>query len=260
MHFLEIYVFKISNYPIFQLSMKRYLFLFLSTYGILFPHTLWAQKTFSGLPFINNYSPDQYKGGIQNWQINQDKRGIIYVANNFGLLEFDGTEWYNYPVRNGTKLRTIGIGSNGRIYTGSQGDFGYFFPDETGYFSYISLADSLSAELRNIDETWKIFIDEEKIYFCTFSNIYIYEHGDIHTVKTNHYLEPSFYINKQLYLQSPGNPLMTLDKNNKINLVAGGAFFRDKLITGMLPYNKNQLLIITKKSGIYTYDGLIVEP
>lgn len=239
--------------------MKRHIFLFFYLSELLFFNNSLAQKTFSGLPFINNYSPDQYKGGIQNWQINQDKRGIIYIANNFGLLEFDGTEWYNHPVRNGTKLRTIGIESNGRIYTGSQGDFGYFFPDGSGHFQYTSLADSLSVELRNIDETWKIFLNEGKVYFCTFSNIYIYEEGKIHTVKTKLYLEPSFFINKKLYLQSPGNPLMTLDKNNALSLVSGGDFFRDKLLTGILPYRKNQLLITTKNSGIYIYDGINVQ-
>lgn len=240
--------------------MKQFIFLFFILTGLLNSINSSAQKTFSGLPFINNYSPDQYNGGIQNWQINQDKRGIIYVANNFGLLEFDGSAWYNHPVKNGTKLRTIGIEKNGRIYTGSQGDFGYFFPNKTGQLEYISLADSLSADLRNIDETWRIFIDEDRVYFCTFSNIYIYEQGKIHTIKTDRYLEPSYYINKQLYLQSPGSPLMTLDKKNKIKQVAGGMFFSDKLITGILPYSKSQLLIVTKNSGIYTYDGIILEP
>lgn len=238
--------------------MNRHIFLFFCLVGLFFSKNSAAQKIFSGLPFINNYSPDHYNGGIQNWQINQDKRGIMYVANNFGLLEFDGTEWYNYPVRNGTKLRSIGIGSNGKIYTGSQGDFGYFFPDATGHFQYVSLADSLSAELRNIDETWKIFMNEGKVYFCTFSNIYIYEQGKIRTVKTNLYLEPSFFINKKLYIQSPGNPLMTLDKNNALSQVSGGEFFSDKLLTGILPYSKNQLLIVTKNSGIYAYDGINV--
>ena len=134
-----------------------------------------AQKSYSGLPFINNYTSDEYKGGIQNWQISQDTRGLIYIANNFGVLEFDGTEWYLYPVSNKTKVRSIGIDPNGIIYAGCQGDFGFFSPNSFGQLTYTSLIDSLSPSFRNIDETWRIFVEDNTIFFCTFSNIYIYD-------------------------------------------------------------------------------------
>lgn len=219
-----------------------------------------AQRSFSGLPFINNFEPAEYKAGIQNWQITQDIRGLIYVANNFGLLEFDGSTWNLYPVRNGTKVRSVAVQNDGRIYIGTQGDFGYFFPNQFGSYEYISLGDSVPQKNKNIDETWKVFIEDDKVYFCTFSDIFIYQDEKIQTVETNLYLEPSYFINKRLYIQSPGHPLMTMDNDGGLNPVYRGSFFGNKLITGILPFSKDHLLIVTKKSGIFKYDGNDISP
>ena len=92
-----------------------------------------------GLPLIKNYSPEDYKGGIQNWQIAQDQRGVIYIANNFGLLQFDGIHWKTYIVSKALKLRSIAIHDDGKIFAGCQGDFGYFEADSIGTLKYHSL-------------------------------------------------------------------------------------------------------------------------
>ena len=39
---------------------------------------------------VTNYTRHTYKAGNQNWSIQQHDNGWIYVANNKGLLEFDG--------------------------------------------------------------------------------------------------------------------------------------------------------------------------
>src|SRR5688572_16210470 len=91
-----------------------------------------GQSPLGGLPLVRNFHTVDYNAGIQNWDIAQDPRGLIYIANNFGLLEFDGNRWETYRVRNGTKVRSVAIDPRGRIYVGSQGDFGYFFPNERG--------------------------------------------------------------------------------------------------------------------------------
>ena len=46
-----------------------------------------------GTPFIHNFTPDEFGGGLQNWAVTQDERGVMYFANQAGLLEFDGVNW-----------------------------------------------------------------------------------------------------------------------------------------------------------------------
>ena len=39
---------------------------------------------------VVNYTRHDYRADNQNWMIDQQDNGWIYVANNKGLLEFDG--------------------------------------------------------------------------------------------------------------------------------------------------------------------------
>ena len=92
---------------------------------------------------VTNYTRHTYKAGNQNWSIQQHDNGWIYVANNKGLLEFDGVEWNTYPIHN-AKTRAVKVGHDGRIYIGGMEQFGYFTPNRLGGLEYTCLSDSLS--------------------------------------------------------------------------------------------------------------------
>ena len=98
---------------------------------IFFPLQVICQNTI-GLPDIINYAKPVYKAGLQNWDIKQDKNGIIYFANNEGLLSFDGKYWNNYPLPNKTIVRSVEIGPDNRIYVGGQDEIGYFAAASNG--------------------------------------------------------------------------------------------------------------------------------
>ena len=96
-------------------------FLFL----LFFARFCFAQNTI-GLPDIINYTKETYKAGSQNRQIRQDKNGIMYFANNEGLLTFDGINWKIYPLPNNSVVRSIEFGPDNKLYVGGQDEFGYF--------------------------------------------------------------------------------------------------------------------------------------
>ncbi len=207
-----------------------------------------------GLPFIQNYDKEEYLAGIQNWAITQDRNGILYVANNLGLLEFDGTEWRRYPVGNSSKVRSIHIDKSGKIYVGNQVDFGYFFPNAQGQITYTSLADSLPASFRNFDEAWKIYEFDDALYFCTFKNIYEYRNNEFNVITSSYNLEISFLVDNQLFVQEWLRGLSVLS-NNQLELIPGGSFFRNKRISGIIPLERGKLLISTFENGLYTYES-----
>ncbi|MEP6612534.1 MAG: hypothetical protein ABJA76_11635, partial [Mucilaginibacter sp.] len=53
-----------------------------------------------GIPAIKNYSRNDYNAAPEIWDINQDKNGILYFANDEGLLTFDGSYWKTYQLPN----------------------------------------------------------------------------------------------------------------------------------------------------------------
>ena len=98
------------------------------------PVSVYSQNTI-GFPDVFNYSKENYNAGFQNWEIKQDKNGIIYSANNEGLLSFDSKYWNLYPLPNKTIVRSVEIGQDNRIYVGGQDELGYFAPGKTAGLS-----------------------------------------------------------------------------------------------------------------------------
>ena len=214
----------------------------------------FGQKLSSiSLPFITNYTTDVYDGGIQNWGIGEAADGRLCVANNLGLLEFDAKNWKTHNIKYGTKVRSLYF-DNERIYTGSQNDFGYLSPDAEGKLTYFSLADSLSSTDRNFDETWRIYGDNELIYFCTFSNIYTFDGTALKTIKSNYSLEISFWLEHELITQEWGHGLSKL-VNGQFELIQNGDFFRDKRVSSIIPNGKKRWLISTFNDGLFSYNN-----
>ncbi|WP_205503742.1 triple tyrosine motif-containing protein [Rufibacter psychrotolerans] len=209
---------------------------------------------------LRNFKPEEFKGGIQSWGIVQDDRELLYIANNFGLLEFDGATWSLHSPKRGTKVRSVLVGANDRIYVGCQADFGYFEPDPRGLLQYFSLADSLPQKYRNFDEVWRIYEQGGTTYFFTFKNIYAYRPGKpVQVIAPAHPLEFSFQVNKELYSLVWGKGLSLLE-NHRLRLLPSGEFFAHRQIASILPYDKTRLIIFTIKDGVYLYDQHAVTP
>ena len=213
-----------------------------------------AQSSLAGLPMVRNFGTDDYRAGLQNYVIKQDRRGLLYVANNYGLLEYDGAQWRTYGVKSGTKVRSVAIDGRGRIYVGCQDDFGYFFPNEIGELTYTSLADSLPPQLRNFDETWSVYIDQGRVYFCTFSAIFTYENSKLRAVLADKPLELSFLVNRQLLVNQRGIGIGRLE-NDGLELIPGGAFYKGMDVSGMVALPNSELLISTRQHGLFRWSN-----
>jgi len=142
------------------------------------PQKTCSQNTI-GIPGIINYTKDIYNAGTQNWNIAQDKVGILYFANNQGLLSFDGTFWRKYPLPNKTIVRSVAVDEDGRIYVGGQSEFGYFFPSENGELTYTSLMPLLNEQAKDFTDVWNICIFKKKIFFRAYRKIFEYNRHQV---------------------------------------------------------------------------------
>lgn len=88
--------------------------------------------------FIKNYTVDDYKASCQNWGLSVASDGILYVANNMGLLTFNGNTWKHYETPDKAVIDGVTF-LNDTIYTVSDGSFGGWTRDNMGVMRYHKL-------------------------------------------------------------------------------------------------------------------------
>ena len=162
---------------------------------VLLATTTYSQEL---VPPIQNYSPSEYLAASQNWDIALDKRGVVYVANNQGLLVFDGISWELFALDSQSIIRSVYPYKN-RIYTGSYKEFGYWETLSNGCMQYNSLTQLMKGLDMQSDEFWEITEFDGAIYFRSFGAIYKYENDQITKVKEVVSTALGVYENKMIF-------------------------------------------------------------
>ena len=137
-----------------------------------------AQNTI-GLPDITNYTKKKYAAGTQNWDIKKDNNGILYFANNEGLLTFDGSYWKTHPLPNKSIVRSLEITGDKRIYVGGQEEIGYFYPDKNGSLVYTSLKHLIPKDQASFADVWDVIAYENQVFFRSNRKIFQYAYDRI---------------------------------------------------------------------------------
>jgi DNA-binding CsgD family transcriptional regulator len=207
-----------------------------------------------GLPAIKNYKNIDYHAGTEIWDIGQDKTGLLYFANNDGLLTFDGSYWKIYPMPNKAAIKSIAIDPSGKIYVGGQDELGYFFPDERGILTYHSFRGIIPKKEGQFADIWNIVIKDNQVFFR--SNEIILRLKDN---KITIYNAPGGWR----LLEKAGQALFAEDKTD------GLLIFNDEQwqpacpgtptvplhVKSILDYKKDTLLVTTQKNGLYLLHG-----
>ncbi|WP_111707625.1 sensor histidine kinase [Lutibacter citreus] len=213
---------------------------------LLITTSLFAQTT-----FISNFSHKEYNSPGQNWSIAQDNRGIMYFANNSGILEYDGVNWRNIDTQ--TRARSICIDSLGVIYVGLETDFGYLQPDNTGKLNYISLKEKIVKEHQDVLHIWNIYTLEGKVFFIADSKVYILQNNEIEVLVSDTKFSGEFTVNNRLYIQKEGGELYTYE-NESLRLLTNKEDLKSKYITEMLPFENDDILLTTHEQGVFIYN------
>lgn len=229
---------------------KLLIFLFL-------PFSALCQNTL-GFPDIINYSKETYNAGLQNWDIRQDKNGIIYLANNEGLLSFDGRYWKLYPLPNKTIVRSVEIGTDNRIYVGGQDELGFFAPGRDGRLKYESLTHLLTATDKTFGDVWDIIKHNNEIYFRSSNRIFQLINGNMASYPAP--LEWGFLgvCKNKLYAYDHRDGLLEFKNSIWAPLSIPNTLPGNDPITGMIPMKGDTVLITTLKHGCFLFsaDGI----
>ena len=242
--------------------MKKLLFL-----GILFISVLQAsgqQFNKYGNPLITNYTPEVYGGNEQVWCIAQDDRGVMYFGtNDNGILEYDGKTWRSIPMPENKSVRSLCKGADGVIYVGSTGELGYLQPTANGKLQYYSLIKNIPDSIQSsLSYIYKTYWYEGKTYFCSLSNIFIFDGNTIKPISLGKQSEYANFFtlkaNDKFYVNSYLQGLRTFTSDSTLEVIPGGQAFIHKNVFSIVAIDSSKIFIFTD-NGFYTYSNGKVE-
>lgn len=117
---------------------------------IVFSAASLAQGDFSlsGSLKVTNYSQKEYKANAQIFCISQNAQGVMYFANQRGILEYDGTQWHTIPLPD--KAESLEIHTGERFLVASTSGLGEFVPGEKGDWEYMDLNEFLDGKVSRL--------------------------------------------------------------------------------------------------------------
>ncbi len=206
-------------------------------------------------PSIKNYTKQEYQAANQNWSVTQDINGYLYFANNIGLLEFDGITWSLYPAPEGAIIRSVAVDKKNRIFTAGYRELGYWERNVLGRLEYHSLKQEVVKSFTPNEEFWNVIISGERVYFQSFSKVFIYDYRKFEIV------QPDGFINS---ISDGGDRILVNIMNKGIYELTGtqlkpylvNDFLNRTEIRFVLSLSQSQKLIGTANEGLLFYDGL----
>ncbi len=208
----------------------------------------WAQMR----PYTLSYASTDYNASNQNWGTIKDKKGVMYFANNSGVLVFDGSNWNIIKANAAVKSLAIDTAEN-KIYVGAKGDFGMLVNNEVGTYEFKSLKHLIPEENRNFADIWSILIDpNEGVIFEAISALYIFKDDTINVVKPSKGFQTIFSVDGHVYVSQSIIGIQELKNGELIeakNLEEAGSkiVFMDKV--------DGKLSILNSEKGPYIEDG-----
>ncbi len=226
---------------------------------ILIPYVLTAQIKKIGVPFITNYSPKTYKAASENWDAIQNSQGMIFFANHFGLLQFDGVRWsIVVQPSNKSMVRSLAIDKNDKIYIGAQGDFGYTSQQHNGQYSYTSLVNLLPKPLRNFGDVLHTIIRGNEVLFFSAEGLFIYKDNKIKVLQSHSNFDDLFEVDNDIYVMDNAKGLLKL-KDNVLLPVTDGMRFAGMNIRKIFK-TSDGLTLLTQKKGLFKYKNNELQP
>lgn len=206
-------------------------------------------------PNIISFNRFDYKSGNKNWSISGDQKGVIYVGNDIGLLEFDGVEWKIYKGGKNNVVRAVYAQSDSTIFSGGYEEFGVWNREISGELVYTSLSAQLPPATLHNGDIWRILEINNQVYFQSFNAIFVYKNGVLHQLNDNRNVLLLNQVRNELWIQEMGGALQKIENDEFIEIPNSYKLFHDTEVKSILPYQENQYLIITSSMGIYRYDG-----
>jgi class 3 adenylate cyclase/ligand-binding sensor domain-containing protein len=219
-----------------------------------------------GAPFLKNFLAKDYNedlreqhsslAGAHNFAGVLDGRGIVYIGNEKGVLEYDGTHWRLLRLPDSLPAKVLAKDDKGRIFVGSKNQFGYLGADSVGRLKYYSLSTSIKQQIGEIEDIYTFGTD---VYFTTSNRVYRRNVQDkVTSVSFNPDANPVSTIQHLVYVPAWGVVNIEGDIAYPVTGLASTAKSKTKIRT-ILPFDEKRVLFVVE-NGLFLFNGEKIVP
>ena len=149
---------------------------------LIAPHLSLITCFAQGLPFLRNFSANEYQAHNRNFDITTDDKGFVYVANFEGLLYYDQAEWRIIHTPNITRITTLYHDAKGTIWAGGYNYLGFIKGNERGDLILNNAVEKGSFQ-GVISQIWEN--GKQMVFQLEDGNVYTLDKGEIKEAQQN---------------------------------------------------------------------------
>ncbi|MGZ5273593.1 MAG: hypothetical protein ACXWCA_04670, partial [Kaistella sp.] len=204
-----------------------------------------------GIPYIKNYLPQDYGNHGKIWEIVSAGNGLVYMASDNGLLEFDGNDWKRFRAYRGHS-RSLFLENDSTISIGADMDFGFWKKNKIRSFEFSSLYPFKKNGASENEEFWGTHQLPNVRIYVSHHHIYHIFNKKITRIPAPSKFSKSFQIGNEIFLVDEVQGLFQLKNKSLFSL----AKFPDQSMLKIAGIYKNQekLFLVSEKNGIYRLD------
>jgi hypothetical protein len=222
-----------------------------------------AQVNRTGVPLISWFDAAETPGDLENRCITMDKRGVMYFGNeSTGIVTYDGHNWGLIPMPGLQRVTALASDHRGVVYTGAESDFGFLQPVRSGDLAFSSLADRITDSLlrSEVGMISSVAADSNMVLFADTRKLYRYDLSGDSVYVTD--LDREFGVRSVSVILAAYGKVIVADNrqglfeysDGRLTQVPGGEGIRMVRFVTLLPYDSDNILVVTAENGLRLFN------
>ena len=215
-----------------------------------------------GMPVLENYGTKEVGLYPETWTVLQDRRGVLYFGISGGdILEFDGVTWRKIFTPSSV-VRSMVMDDSGKIWVGSNADFGYLAPDASGTQHFVSILDKVPPSSRGFTSVWQTLVTPQGVFFRSYELLFRWDGTRMKVwapASPKGRFQALSSVRGHIYTAQSGIGLEEI-VGDDLRPVPGGDAYQSAVKLFLHPYDEGRMLVSARDQLLTLYDGQKATP
>lgn len=205
-----------------------------------------------GVPFVINYTAEEYQAHDRNEAVVCDRHGNVYFANFEGILRFDGESWQLLTTPGISRITALAVDTAGEVYAGGYNVAGKLENCENGELKFVPyLSDSIGKVCR-IGEVCCILQSRGELIYVARQALVWIKNDSVQVIRNDYRYTGGFVTDSCLYCETEEGRILGFS-SGKLT-VCQERRLTDVTVTAMCDLSEGRKLLGTNR-GLYVWSA-----